>query len=84
MAQQQLDAAYVGADSSKWVAKAWRSECGVTGLSMPAARCAFWQACSTASFEMCRAGGSPGNSQGFGRDAPVVPQDLSSFGESMT
>jgi hypothetical protein len=33
MARQQLDAA-------------WRGECGVTSLSMPAARLALWQACS--------------------------------------
>ena len=37
--------------SSKWVANAWRSECGVTGLVMPQRRCALRQACSTASYQ---------------------------------
>src|SRR5271168_4707605 len=31
-------------DSSRCTAKAWRSECGVTGLDRPENRCAFWQA----------------------------------------
>src|SRR6516164_7293501 len=36
-------------DSSRWVAKQCRSECGVTGLVRPQRRWAFWQANSTAS-----------------------------------
>ena len=35
-------------DSSKCVAKQWRSEWGVIGFLMPDTRWAFWQACSTA------------------------------------
>src|SRR6516165_4171230 len=53
-------------DSSRWVAKQCRSECGVTGLVRPQCRWAFWQASSTASLLMQLSTRSPGKSHSLG------------------
>jgi hypothetical protein len=67
------------------VANAWRSECGVIGLVMPQARCAFLQACSTALRVIGSPGLSPGNSQCVGRAALQHARKVSSSrGDNIT
>src|SRR6516225_1941951 len=65
--------------SSRWTAKAWRSECGLMGLAMPARTRAVRQACSTACVVIGRPK-YPGNSHSlWPRDPPVAAQRVEQF-----
>src|SRR5690348_7034742 len=66
MTEQQLDGAQIGPASSRWTAKACRSECGPTGLPIPHRNRTSRQVRLMESGDIGRSGRLPGNSHAPG------------------